>query len=116
MVKLVSPESPDLTVVDLPGIIRTATAGQGANVISDVNQLIQQYLAQERTIILAVIPSNQDIATVDILERAQQVDPHGVRTIGVLTKPDLISPGSEDEVSHTHTASQPPSSRRACRA
>lgn len=41
---------------------------------------------------------SQDIATVDILERAQNVDPRGERTIGVLTKPDLIGPGNEDEV------------------
>lgn len=34
----------------------------------------------------------------DILERAQKVDPRGERTIGVLTKPDLIGPGNEDEV------------------
>ncbi|CAN0283213.1 unnamed protein product, partial [Hapterophycus canaliculatus] len=43
-------------------------------------------------------PRYQDIATVDILERAQKVDTRGERTIGVLTKPDLIGPGNEDEV------------------
>ena len=45
-----------------------------------------------------MIPANQDIATVDILERAQRVDPLGERTIGVLTKADLIGPGNEEEV------------------
>jgi len=98
VVRLTSPESPDLTVVDLPGIVRTATAGQNAAVIDDVNALIDAYLAEERTIILAVIPANQDIATVDILERAQRVDPEGERTLGVLTKPDLVGPGNEEEV------------------
>ncbi len=96
--RLVSPHVPDLTVVDLPGIIRTATAGQDTRVIAQVNSLIESYLAQERTIILCVIPANQDIATVDILERAQRVDPAGERTIGVLTKPDLVGPGNEEEV------------------
>ncbi|KAJ1461226.1 P-loop containing nucleoside triphosphate hydrolase protein [Pelagophyceae sp. CCMP2097] len=98
IVQLSSPESPDLTVIDLPGIVRTVTAGQTASVISDVNTLIDSFLEQERTIILAVIPANQDIATVDILERAMRVDPTGERTIGVLTKPDLIGPGNEEEV------------------
>ena len=42
--------------------------------------------------------SHQDIATVDNLERAAVADPKGIRTIGVLTKPDLIGPGGEDEV------------------
>ena len=98
VIKLTSETAPDLTVIDLPGIVRTATEGQDQSVIREVNGLINDYLRQERTIILAVIPSNQDIATVDILERAAVVDPKGVRTIGVLTKPDLIGPGSEDEV------------------
>lgn len=98
IVRLTSPESPDLTVVDLPGIVRTATAGQHIAVIEEVNNLIDDYLKQERTIILAVIPANQDVATVDILERAQRVDPEGERTLGVLTKPDLIGPGNEEEV------------------
>lgn len=48
--------------------------------------------------ILAVIPANQDIATIDVLERANQFDPLGVRTIGVLTKPDLVDKGAEHEV------------------
>jgi len=72
--------------------------GQDASVIGQVNALIANYLKQDRTIVLAVVPANQDIATIDILERARFVDPEGVRTIGVLTKPDLVGPGSEGEV------------------
>mmetsp|Transcript_3290 Transcript_3290/g.4634 ORF Transcript_3290/g.4634 Transcript_3290/m.4634 type:complete len:751 (+) Transcript_3290:51-2303(+) len=98
VVEITAPEAPNLTLIDLPGIVRTATAGQSTAVIGQINGLIESYLKQERTIILAVIPANQDIATVDILERAQQVDPQGERTVGVLTKADLIGPGSESEV------------------
>ena len=98
VVRVEAPGSPDLTVIDLPGIVRTATAGQDPAVISQVNDLIGGYLKQERTIVLAVVPANQDIATIDILERARIVDPEGVRTVGVLTKPDLVGPGSEGEV------------------
>jgi interferon-induced GTP-binding protein Mx1 len=36
VVKLVSPDAPDLTVIDLPGIVRTATAGQANSVIDEV--------------------------------------------------------------------------------
>mmetsp|Transcript_191 Transcript_191/g.306 ORF Transcript_191/g.306 Transcript_191/m.306 type:complete len:668 (-) Transcript_191:94-2097(-) len=98
IIRISSPDSPDLTIVDLPGIVRTSTQGQDFTVIAQVNQLIERYIAQSNTIILAVVPCNQDIATVDILERASIVDPTGSRTIGVLTKPDLIGPGSEEEV------------------
>ena len=98
VIELSSPESPDLTIIDLPGIVRTTTNGQDLKVIKQINDLIDSYIAQNNTIILAVIPSNQDIATVDILERASKGDPAGVRTLGVLTKPDLIGEGGEDEV------------------
>ena len=60
--------------------------------------MVEYYLKQERTIVLCIVPANQDVATVDILERALRVDPTGERTIGVLTKPDLVGEGAEDEV------------------
>jgi len=98
VIQVTSPQAPDLTIVDLPGIVRTTTAGQSISIVAEVNNLIESYISMNNTIILAVIPSNQDIATIDVLERALKVDPQGVRTIGVLTKPDLIGPGGEDEV------------------
>jgi len=94
-VRLEGPEYADLTLVDLPGIVRTATDGQSTDVVKQVSDLVNKYIAQGRTIILAVIPSNVDIATVDILERAAKVDPKGHRTVGVLTKPDLVDRGAE---------------------
>lgn len=59
VVELVSPDASDLTVVDLPGIIRTVTMGQNIQCIEQVNRLIKSCLLDERTIILAVIPANQ---------------------------------------------------------
>ena len=97
-VQVQSPTMPNLSLIDLPGIIRTTTAGQDRSVIANVDALLESYLKQPETVILAVIPANQDIATIDILERAHHFDPAGVRTIGVLTKPDLIDRGAEDEV------------------
>lgn len=98
VVRVEAPGAPDLTLIDLPGIVRTHTAGQDPGVIAQVNTLINAYLKQDRTIVLAVVPANQDIATIDILERARGVDAEGDRTLGVLTKPDLVGAGSEAEV------------------
>ncbi|KAJ1460259.1 P-loop containing nucleoside triphosphate hydrolase protein [Pelagophyceae sp. CCMP2097] len=98
VIELRSPDVPDLTLLDLPGIVRTNVAGQDASVVKDVNTLIDSYLRQERTIVLAVMPANQDVATIDILERAAAADPAGQRTLAVLTKPDLVDEGAEDEV------------------
>jgi interferon-induced GTP-binding protein Mx len=97
LIELVSPDVPDLTIIDLPGIVRTTLEGQSKTVVADVDSLLQRYLEQKRTIILAVIPSNVDIATVDIIERASNADPNGDRTVGVLTKPDMIGEGAEQE-------------------
>jgi len=63
-----------------------------------VRRIMYRHIKDERTIILAVIPSNMDIATQEILSIAKDLDPNGVRTLGVLTKPDLIDNGGEESV------------------
>ena len=93
----VGPSYTNLTLVDLPGIVRTVTDGQNDQVIGQVDSLVNRYIAEDRTIILAVIPLTQDLATIDILQRAKEVDPSGLRTVGVLTKPDRIERGAEQE-------------------
>lgn len=97
-IQLQSPGAPDLTFIDLPGIVRTTTKGQSKNVIAQVDNLLSRYLKQKRKLVLAVIPADADIATAEILERAAQYDPDGSRIMGVLTKPDLVNPGSEEDV------------------
>eukprot|EP00729_Bicosta_minor_P022546 gene22546-20645_t len=97
-IQLVAPDAPDLTIIDLPGIVRTVTGNQDRSIIEQVDSLIDKYIAQKRTIILCVIASNVDIATNDVLERAAKVDPDGNRTMGVLTKPDLVDKGGEGEI------------------
>ena len=99
LVKVSSFNVPNLILVDLPGIVRTTTVGQSINVISEIDEILNSFMRQPRTIILAVIPANQDIATVDVLERAQRFDPKGMRTIGVITKVDLVESTAEGEVS-----------------
>ena len=98
IIRVTGSQVPNLTIVDLPGIVRTTTSGQSKSVISDIDTLLNSIMTDTKTIILAVIPANQDIATVDVLERAQRVDPTGSRTIGVLTKADLVDQGGEEEV------------------
>ena len=45
-----------------------------------------RYCKDERTIILCVIPANQDMTNSDGLQLARKLDPKGIRTIGVITK------------------------------
>ena len=44
---------------------------------------------------MAVTPANQDLATSDALKLAKEVDPDGLRTIGVITKLDLMDQGTD---------------------
>ncbi|XP_029410886.1 interferon-induced GTP-binding protein Mx1 [Nannospalax galili] len=93
-----SPHVPDLTLIDLPGITRVAVGNQPADIGHQIKRLIRKYIQKQETINLVVVPSNVDIATTEALSMAQEVDPEGDRTIGILTKPDLVDRGAEDKV------------------
>ena len=60
--------------------------------------MVQGYMKNPRSVMLAVVPASVDIATQDIIEMAKEVDPDGQRTLGVFTKPDLVDAGGENEV------------------
>ena len=53
-----------------------------------------RYVADPRTIILCVIPANIDMTTSDGLQMARELDPRGVRTVGVITKIDIMDRGT----------------------
>ncbi|KAM8906606.1 interferon-induced GTP-binding protein Mx1 [Lycaon pictus] len=93
-----SPHVPDLTLIDLPGITRVAVGNQPADIGRQTKQLIRKYILKQETINLVVVPCNVDIATTEALSMAQEVDPEGDRTIGILTKPDLVDRGTEGKV------------------
>ncbi|XP_026518956.1 interferon-induced GTP-binding protein Mx2-like, partial [Terrapene carolina triunguis] len=63
-----------------------------------IKKLIKKFIAKQETINLVVVPSNVDIATTEALKMAQEVDPDGERTLGILTKPDLVDRGTESSV------------------
>jgi hypothetical protein len=98
-IELCGPDKQNLSIIDIPGIFRTPT--EGVTTVNDmalVRRIMNRHIKDERTIILAVIPSNTDIATQEILSIAKELDPKGLRTLGVLTKPDLIDKGGEENV------------------
>ncbi|KAL4880632.1 P-loop containing nucleoside triphosphate hydrolase protein [Aspergillus karnatakaensis] len=93
------PDEDHLSVIDVPGIFKTVTPGVTTkNDIEVVRGIVQEYMKNPRSIILAVVPANVDVATQEVIERAREVDPEGQRTLGVLTKPDLVDRGAEAHV------------------
>ncbi|KAL1647114.1 hypothetical protein SLS58_002885 [Diplodia intermedia] len=87
-----------LTVVDLPGLISVSNDEQTDEDVEIVSELVDTYLESSRTIILAVVQANNDIANQGIIQRARKFDPQGLRTVGIITKPDLINHGTEGRI------------------
>ncbi|KAH9461082.1 hypothetical protein Pst134EA_017391 [Puccinia striiformis f. sp. tritici] len=80
-VDLSGPELPMLTLVDLPGYIQTRALDQPETIVQDIEKLVQKYLAESRTIILAVVPVNRDFGTNAAIKHIQQFDGQGKRTL-----------------------------------
>ena len=67
---------------------------QPSDIEKQTRNLISEYIAKPNSIILAVSPANVDIVNSEALKLARYVDPLGQRTIGVLTKVDLMDHGT----------------------
>ena len=94
-VKLHSTKIPSLTLVDLPGLTKIAVGDQPKNIDKLIEKLVRSFIQKENSIILAVSPGNMDIANSDSLKLAREVDPDGLRTLGVITKCDLMEENKE---------------------
>ncbi|KAI3713524.1 hypothetical protein L1987_72102 [Smallanthus sonchifolius] len=90
-----SPNVVNLTLVDLPGLTKVAVDGQSESIVQDIENMVRAYIQKPNCIILAISPANQDLATSDAIKMAREVDPTGERTIGVLTKIDLMDKGTD---------------------
>ena len=96
-IEIEGPSRPQLMLVDIPGLIETATKGVTDADIDLVTEITDHYIRQPRTICLTVISSTSDYATQRILTKVREVDPEGDRTLGVITKPDRLPAGSGSE-------------------
>ncbi|KAL1406192.1 mitochondrial dynamin GTPase Msp1 [Vanrija albida] len=86
-----SPNVPDLTLIDLPGYVQIASMDQPENLRESIANLCEKYI-REPNIILAVCAADVDLANSPALRASRRVDPLGNRTIGVVTKMDLVTP------------------------
>ncbi|KAF2736597.1 P-loop containing nucleoside triphosphate hydrolase protein [Polyplosphaeria fusca] len=99
-IRYTGPELPSLTIVDLPGLIQSEIGVEDDNGRSGpdkVKSLVQAYMRDEKSIILAVVSARADLELQNIFELVKKVDPHGHRTLGIITKPDTLDPGSDSE-------------------
>eukprot|EP00842_Homolaphlyctis_polyrhiza_P005172 jgi/Hompol1/5656/HPOL_004634-RA len=93
--RIYSPNVLTLTLIDLPGITKNPVGDQPKDIEKLIRDMIMKYISKSNTIILAVTAANTDLANSDGMKLAREVDPEGLRTIGVLTKVDLMDPGTD---------------------
>ena len=94
-------ESPDcqeeLTLVDLPGLVHFQH-DQDSSLLGQVERVVLEYIRNPRSILLPIVAAPTNIHNSRVLQWALEFDPNTTRTIPVLTKPDLVDPGSEPQV------------------
>uniref|UniRef100_A0A8C7VIA3 Dynamin-2 n=1 Tax=Oncorhynchus mykiss TaxID=8022 RepID=A0A8C7VIA3_ONCMY len=93
--RVYSPNVLNLTLIDLPGMTKVAVGDQPLDIEHQIRDMLLQFITKESCLILAVTPANQDLANSDALKIAKEVDPQGLRTIGVITKLDLMDEGTD---------------------
>jgi len=96
-VEISGPEQSNLTLVDLPGLIHAENKQQTAKDVEMVSSLVRSYMANRRSIILAVVSAKNDYANQVVTKLAHDHDPKGIRTLGIITKPDTLHVGSDGE-------------------
>ncbi|KAJ8600843.1 hypothetical protein CTAYLR_008509 [Chrysophaeum taylorii] len=93
--KVSSPRALNLTLIDLPGATKVPVGDQPEDIGDQIREMILSYISKPTCIILAVTAANTDLANSDALQLARAVDPRGDRTLGVLTKLDLMDRGTD---------------------
>lgn len=96
-VEINGPQCPHLTLVDLPGLIHSGNRQQSATDVHLIKDIVQRYMEEPRSIILAVISAKNDYANQIVLQLCQSKPDIRERTLGVVTKPDTLHPGSDSE-------------------
>jgi vacuolar protein sorting-associated protein 1 len=95
ILKVVSNSCPNLTVIDLPGLTRIALEGQDKDIYKVTKDMVTKYMIDPSTIILSVVPANQDITNDEVLHMAMQIDKLGERTLACITKIDIMDRGTD---------------------
>ncbi|KAF6219019.1 hypothetical protein HO133_005563 [Letharia lupina] len=93
--RIYSPNVLTLTLVDLPGLTKVPVGDQPRDIEKQIKEMVLKQIQKPNAIILAVTAANTDLANSDGLKLAREVDPEGQRTIGVLTKVDLMDEGTD---------------------
>lgn len=93
--RVYSPNVLNLTLIDLPGMTKVPVGDQPADIEVQIRNMLIDFISKDSCLILAISPANSDLANSDALKISKEVDPQGLRTIGVITKLDLMDEGTD---------------------
>ncbi|KAL8367053.1 hypothetical protein RB599_010965 [Gaeumannomyces hyphopodioides] len=96
-IELTGPGQPHLTMVDLPGLFRRGNKEQSDADVGIVRGMVERYMARPRSIILTVVSAKYEYVLQEVTLMAKRADPEGLRTMGLITKPDTLDVGSDSE-------------------
>ncbi|KAF2750588.1 hypothetical protein M011DRAFT_395462 [Sporormia fimetaria CBS 119925] len=91
------PKVPTLTIVDLPGLIQSDPTGRNSRIVDQVHGLVDKYMQDQNVIVLAVVSARNDLENQSVFKKIEQFDPEYKRSLGIITKPDVLDAGSESE-------------------
>ncbi|KAI2601738.1 P-loop containing nucleoside triphosphate hydrolase protein [Hypoxylon sp. NC1633] len=103
-IEISGPDIPHLTLVDLPGFYHSDDENQSAAGREVVDRLAERYMARKNSIVLAIISARNQVILQKVLSKVKQYDQHKERTLGIITKPDILISGSQDEANFIRLA------------
>ncbi|KAF0427645.1 P-loop containing nucleoside triphosphate hydrolase protein [Gigaspora margarita] len=95
-IEIKGPDVPNLSLIDLPGIIQHVDRAEDRRFIGLIEELVKDYIRNDQSIIIATITCKDEIENQPIVTYAKEADQGGIRTLGVLTKPDQIEEDTYD--------------------
>ena len=95
--RILAKNIPNLTLIDLPGLTMVACTdrGQPKDIKQQIRDMVGNYISSPKSIILAVMPARTDLEADIALDLIKEYDPRGERTIGLLTKVDLMNENTD---------------------
>ncbi|KAH6954429.1 P-loop containing nucleoside triphosphate hydrolase protein [Fusarium avenaceum] len=96
-IELTGPDQPHLTMVDLPGLYAVENKKQSYIDVDIVHDMVERYMSRPRSIILTVVSAKYEYVLQKVTQMAKNADPRGLRTMGLITKPDTLDLGSPSE-------------------
>ncbi|PHH87786.1 hypothetical protein CDD83_8402 [Cordyceps sp. RAO-2017] len=103
-VEMSGPQQPHLTIVDLPGLFQADSSAESDRDSALVADMVLRYTKRPRSIVLAVVSAERQSSLQKVTQLARELDLTGVRTLGLITKPDTLDEGSESEAAYVKLA------------